>query len=92
MSGKEFLQNMVRSDACGVDHDIEACGPCHHRWLGAQVARDHLATGAEGDAIRCWTDEHQRRWEESKFYRLYLEEQAAGRDPRAAFEARGWTI
>lgn len=34
--------------------------------------------------------ETRRRWEKNKFFELSVKEQQAGRDPRKAFEDRGW--
>lgn len=42
------------------------------------------------DAMARWSAEADRRWRESKFHRLWAEKVATGRDPRAAFAARGW--
>ena len=34
--------------------------------------------------------ETRRRWQDSKFFKLWERERKAGRDPRKAFEDRGW--
>jgi len=36
-----------------------------------------------------WAAENKRRWESSKFFKLW-QEQNAGRDPHQAFKDRGW--
>jgi hypothetical protein len=89
ISGQEFLERMARSDDC-VDHDGETCGLCHNMIVGAQTARDMLAAGEWEDVVSKWAEESQRRWRESKFFKLWQEEEAAGRDPHKAFEERGW--
>jgi hypothetical protein len=89
MSDQDFLQRMARSDDV-VDHDGETCGLCHNIILGAQVARDMLEAGEYEDVVSKWAAETRRRWEDSKFFKLWQEEQKAGRDPHQAFKERGW--
>ena len=86
---QDFLERMARSDAL-VDHDGETCGMCHNIILGAQVAREMIEAGEYEDVVSKWADEARRRWEESKFFKLWQEEKRAGRDPKKAFEERGW--
>jgi hypothetical protein len=86
---QDFLERMARSDAL-VDHDGETCGMCHNIILGAQVAREMIEAGEYEDVVSKWADEARRRWEESKFFKLWQEEQKAGRDPHQAFKDRGW--
>jgi hypothetical protein len=90
MSDREFLESMARSDRL-VDHE-DNCGHCAMQIIMAQTARDLLAEGEILDGIAKWGAEHRRRWEESKYFKLYQEEKAAGRDPRLAFEQRGWEM
>jgi hypothetical protein len=80
---------MARSDEL-ADHDGETCGHCHNMILGAEVAREMLEAGEYEDVVGKWATEARRRWEESKFYKLWQEETNAGRDPRQAFRDRGW--
>ena len=89
MSDQDFLERMARSDDL-ADHDGETCGMCHNMILGAQVAREMLAAGECEDMVSQWAEETRRRWENSKFFKLWQEEQKAGRDPHKAFEERGW--
>jgi hypothetical protein len=89
MSDQDFLERMARSDDL-VDHDGETCGMCHNIMLGAQVAREMIEAGEYEDVVARWADEARRRWEESKFFKLWQEEQKAGRDPHQAFKDRGW--
>ena len=89
MSDQDFLERMARSDEL-VDHDGETCGMCHNMILGAQVAREMIAAGAYEDVVSKWATEARRRWEDSKFFKLWQEEQKAGRDPHQAFKDRGW--
>ena len=37
-----------------------------------------------------WAAEARRRWEKSKFFKLWSKERKVGRDPHKAFTARGW--
>lgn len=90
MNDLEFLESVSRSDSL-VDHP-DNCGCCAMNIIMAQTARDMLANGEIEDGIRKWSDESRRRWEESKYYKLYQEEKAAGRDPHKAFEERGWEM
>ena len=86
---QDFLERMATSDSM-VDHDGETCGMCHNIILGAQVAREMLEAGEYEDVVSKWADETRRRWENSKFFKLWQQEKAAGRDPHKAFEERGW--
>jgi hypothetical protein len=89
MSDQDFLERMAQSDSL-VDHDGEACGMCHNIILGAQVAREMIEAGEYEDVVGKWAAESRRRWEQSKFFKLWQEEVQAGRDPHKAFEDRGW--
>jgi len=88
MSDQEFLRRMARSDDM-VEHRAK-CGLCHNIILGAQVARDMLEAGEKRDVISKWAEEARRRWQNSKYYKLWQKEVAAGRDPKEAFKKRGW--
>jgi hypothetical protein len=89
ISDQDFLERMARSDSM-VDHDGETCGMCCNMIIGAQVARDMIEAGEYEDVVSKWAEEARRRWEETKFFKLWQEEKAAGRDPHKAFEDRGW--
>jgi hypothetical protein len=89
MSDQDFLERMARSDEL-VDHDGETCGLCHNMILGAQVAREMIEAGEYEDVVSKWAAEARRRWEESKFFKLWQEELKTGRDPHQAFKDRGW--
>ena len=89
MSDQDFLERMARSDDV-VDHDGETCGLCHNIILGAQVAREMIEAGEYQDVVSKWAQEARRRWEASKFFRLWQDEVRAGRDPHQAFGDRGW--
>src|SRR6266550_5953327 len=89
ISDQDFLERMARSDEL-VDHDGETCGMCHNMILGAQVAREMIEAGEYEDVVSKWSAESRRRWEESKFFKLWQDEQKAGRDPHQAFRDRGW--
>jgi hypothetical protein len=89
ISDQDFLERMARSDEL-ADHDGEACGLCHNMILGAQVAREMIEAGEYENVMSRWATESKRRWEKSKFFKLWQKEQKAGRDPRKAFEERGW--
>jgi hypothetical protein len=80
---------MARSDEL-VDHDGETCGQCHNMILGAEVAREMIEAGEYEDVVSKWAAETRRRWENSKFFKLWQQEQQAGRDPHKAFKERGW--
>ena len=80
---------MARSDAL-VDDDGETCGMCRNIILGAEVAREMIEASEYEDMVSKWAAETRRRWEESKFFKLWQKEQKAGRDPHKAFKDRGW--
>ena len=89
ISDQDFLERMARSDEM-VDHDGKTCGMCHKMILDAQVAREMIEAGEYEDVVSKWAAEHKRRWEKSKFVKLWEKEKKAGRDPRKAFKDRGW--
>src|SRR6202790_3535152 len=89
ISDRDFLERMAQSDDL-VDHDGDTCGMCHNMILGAQVARDMIEAGEYEDAVSKWATETGRRWENSKFFKLWQEERNTGRDPVKAFKDRGW--
>ena len=89
ISDQDFLERMARSDEM-ADHDGTTCGQCHYQILGAEVAREMIEAGEYEDVVGKWAAEHKRRWEKSKFVKLWEKEQKAGRDPHKAFKDRGW--
>ena len=89
ISDQDFLERMARSDDL-LEHDGQTCGQCHHAILGAQVAREMIEGGEYDDVVQKWAAETKRRWENNKFFKLWVEERKAGRDPHKAFEDRGW--
>ncbi len=89
ISDQDFLERLARSDEL-VDHDGKTCGQCCYAILGAEVAREMIEAGEYEDVANKWAAEHKRRWEKSKFVKLWEKEKKAGRDPRKAFEERGW--
>jgi hypothetical protein len=89
ISDQDFLERMARSDEM-ADHDGKTCGQCHYTILGAEVAREMIEAGEFEDVVSKWVAEHKRRWEKSKYVKLWEKEKKAGRDPRKAFKDRGW--
>ena len=89
ISDQDFLQRIARSDEL-VDHDGTTCGQCQYTILGAEVAREMIEAGEYEDVVRKWSAESRRRWEQSKFFKLWQAEKQAGRDPHQAFKDRGW--
>jgi hypothetical protein len=89
ISDQDFLERMARSDEM-VDHYGEACGMCHYTILGAEVAREMIEAGEYEDVVGKWAAEIKRRWEKSRFFKLWAKEKKAGRDPHKAFKDRGW--
>src|SRR5258708_5069814 len=85
INDQDFLERMARTDEL-ADHDGETCGQCHNMILGAQVAREMIAAGEYEDVVSKWAEETKRRWENSKFFKLWEKEKEAGRDPRKAFK------
>jgi len=85
---REFLESIARSDdPIMIDHPDD-CGHCANLILWATVAREMLK--AEDYDIEKWQAETRRRWMETKYFKLWQEETAAGRDPKIEFEKRGW--
>jgi hypothetical protein len=89
ISDQDFLERTAQSDEM-VDHDGTTCGQCYYAILGADLAREMIEAGEYEDVVSKFAAEHKRRWEKSKFVKLWMKEKKAGRDPRKAFEERGW--
>lgn len=89
VSDQDFLERMARSDEL-AEHDGKTCGQCLHMILGAEVASELIEAGEFEDVVNKWAAETKRRWEKSKFFKLWQKEKKAGRDPHKAFEERGW--
>jgi hypothetical protein len=49
-----------------------------------------IDAGEYEDLVSKWAAEHKRRGEKTKFFKLWLKEKKAGRDPRKAFKEQGW--
>src|SRR6202521_1997580 len=77
ISDQDFLERMARSDEL-ADHDGKTCGQCHYTNLGAQVAREMIEAGEYEDVASKWAAETRRRWEKSKFFKLWEKEKKAG--------------
>ena len=60
----------------------------YQRAAGDSLELAHVLAGQT--QVGKWAIEVRRRWEESKFFKLWQQEQDAGRDPHRAFEQRGW--
>jgi hypothetical protein len=89
ISDQDFLERMARTGSM-VDEDPETCGIACRMLIDAQVAQEMLEAGEYEDVRNKWVTESWRRWQDSKFFKLWQEEQAAGRDPHKAFQERGW--
>jgi hypothetical protein len=87
ISDQDFLERMARSDRL-ADHDGETCGQCHNMILGSEVAREMIEAGEYEDVVSRWAAETKRRWEKSKFVKLWEKEKKASRNPRKAFKDR----
>ena len=93
MTDKEFLESMAKSDQKNeliCCNDPEKCGFCTHHLIMGRVANEMLESGKFEDGVKNWSDEVKRRWEDTKFFKLWQEEVAAKRNPHIAFEERGW--
>ena len=84
-----------------LEHDVDTvygvCGHCYHQSLMGKVAKDILGLIVKGqvapeNAFKEWSETVEMLWRESKFVHLFNEEKAAGRDPKKAFETRGWML
>jgi hypothetical protein len=96
MSDREFLESVSHSDEL-MDHpdcmtEAGTCGFCMTLWCGAEAARKLLADGDVLNGIDKWTELRQKMWHDSKYYKFYQEEKAAGRNPEKSFEERGWEM
>lgn len=90
MTDREFLESMATSDSL-VDHK-DNCGVCGHQIVMGEAARQLLTANDVEDGIAKWSDLAKKMWEETKYFKLYQEEVAAGRDPHKAFDERQWEM
>lgn len=90
MTDVEFLESMSKSDEL-VDH-LDNCGLCAHQIIMAECARKMLAEADTENGIHKWAERTRQMWEETKYFKLYQQELAAGRNPAKAFEERGWEM
>lgn len=91
MTNREFLEAMANSDAM-IEHDLGTCGGCYTLSIHATVARDMLIAGEIDEAPKVWAERCRESWEQSKFWKLWMAEKEAGRDPKEAFASRGWEL
>lgn len=89
LTNRQYLEHVSQMDEL-LDHDDD-CGQCAHLKILAQTARDLLAKDRIVAPNEVW-DEAKRRWQETKYYKLWQEEVVAGRDPNKAFAERGWEV
>jgi hypothetical protein len=93
----DLLQSLCRSDTPLLHCDNrEDCGICTQRKIGAEVGKELLEEHRQKpldavDAARRWSDECQRRFEQTKFWKLWQECKAQGLKPEEEFAKRGWT-
>jgi len=85
---ENFLERMSTSDS-SVDHE-DGCGMCEHLRIMSQVARDMILAGEKEDVIKKWSEETEKRWKDTKYFKLWQEAEIAGKDPNKVFEERGW--
>ena len=78
-----------------IDHE-DNCGHCSRMKVDADVAKEILASYPKDadipmeEATGKWCDLATKKWQEGKYFKLWQEEKAAGRDPHQAFKDRGW--
>ncbi len=93
LSGKYFQDKFGVDENTLLDHDIEECGSCYYRYISVQIAREMLEKidpkEALTDIVKRWSNELEKRWQESKYYKLHLDI-LSGKEPDNAFELRGW--
>ena len=90
---REFLEQMSRMDDLAEHPDAltpsGCCGHCATQIAMASAARQLLE---QDGTIFQWSDLFRSIWQNSKYYKLYQEELAAGRNPQEAFAAKGWEL
>jgi hypothetical protein len=88
---KEVLESLGRCDELISPEEVETDGLSFMMHTHAQVARDMVAKGdTDGDVLARWGKEVRRRWEEGKFFKLWQECKAQGKEPNAVFAEKGW--
>ena len=83
---------MARSDSLIVPGEEETSGMSCNIRIGAQVAREMIEAGEWENVVSKWAVESRRRWENSKFVKLWQASQAAGLDPEEEFRSAIWDV
>jgi hypothetical protein len=93
MTAREFLEHQASALTDGVSIPCKnKCGQCHKARIGAKIALSMLNGPLPVDAIRVWERRTMAAWKISKYYKLYVVEMKAGRNPKKAFKERGWQL
>jgi hypothetical protein len=87
MKARRYLEIQSETSA---ECPLSKCGTCTYRDISATVAQELLIYKLPRNAIRVWDEEVKQRWENTKFFKLWTKERAAGREPRKAFKKKGW--
>lgn len=87
---EEYIRSVATYDE-NLDHE-DGCGVCYYRKCMADAAKQILATGNFEDAMGRQATLVKELWEQGKYYKFYLEEKAAGRNPKEAFDEKGWEM
>jgi hypothetical protein len=86
-TGREMLSALAITDVM-IPGDPEIDGMSHHALIWAQVARDMLLSDEPhtdlSETCRLHAEESQKRWQQSKFFKVFQEEGYAG------ITKRGW--
>ena len=86
---RELVQRWAKDPY--IEHDVETCGHCHKEKLKADAMAEVLEMNpAPENLLEAGLDLMKKKWQESKFFKLWQEERAAGREPEKAFAERGW--
>lgn len=88
MTDRELLERAAEWDR-HVDHP-DGCGHCYGLVVFAEVAREMLAEGNYNPSE--WAQRADVRWRDGKYFKLYQEALADGRDPKKAFAEKGWDL
>lgn len=90
MADEEFIALVAKPSI--QEHDREACGQCCHLWIMYEVAKKMLDAKDFTNGMRRWAEESERRWQATKFVRVYRDALNAGKDPVKVFEELGWQL
>lgn len=93
MKPREFLRIQAERNGhvftCSLG--TAKCGLCAYHEVCAKVARNLLRLKRlPPRTVKVWASKTDKAWKKTKFCKLWVSEERAGRKPEKAFTQKGW--